>query len=138
MRPEDIPLLGMLRALRCIHLSVYKYCSPDELPVVAEMEKSADAFPCLEECTFRGMAIVPSIFPRGAAPRLKKLSFIFQARWIGRGDIDLSMGHLPSLENVWVGLLRKEASDAVVEEADAALRAAAEEHPNRPVIEISK
>ncbi|KAM3336650.1 hypothetical protein ACQJBY_030585 [Aegilops geniculata] len=142
VRPEDIPLLGMFTALSCLNLTVGGYWLPRELLVVVpEMEKSvvtADAFPCAVACYFHVIAIVPSIFPRGAAPRLKYLKFHFPAGWIGRGDIDLSMGHLPSLEKVWVALLRREASDEVVKEAEAALRAAAEDHPNRPVIKISK
>ncbi|KAF7034022.1 hypothetical protein CFC21_045079 [Triticum aestivum] len=145
VRPEDILLLGTLPALRYLDLSDDGYWSQHESVKwdqrVTEMEKSvvtADAFPCVEKCYFRGIAIVPSIFPRGAAPRLKELKFSFPARWIGRGDNDLSMGHLPSLEKVQVTVWFREASDKVVEEADAALRAAAEDHPNRLVIEIYK
>ncbi|EMS53189.1 Disease resistance RPP13-like protein 4 [Triticum urartu] len=140
VRPEDIPLLGMLPALRHLSLSVDGYGSRPGL-VVTEMEKSvvtADAFPCVEVCCFHGIVIAPSKFPRGAAPRLKGLHFWFPARWIVRGDNDLSMGHLPSLKEVWVCLLHRQASDEVVEEADAALRAAAEDHPNRPVIKINR
>jgi hypothetical protein len=48
------------------------------------------------------------------------------------------MGHLPSLENVEVQLYPCGATDAEVTEAYAALRAAADNHPNRPSLEISK
>ncbi|BAF25986.1 Os10g0124300 [Oryza sativa Japonica Group] len=55
---------------------------------------------------------VPSMFPRGAMPRVRYLEFSLRA-WdndmaIGNGssgDLDLAMGHLPSLERVSVTLL---------------------------------
>jgi hypothetical protein len=89
-----------------------------------------DAFPCATECRFIGIAAVPSIFPQGAMPRAKLLCFTFPVVWLSSGDYDLGMEHLPSLEDVQVVLLHGEASDVELEEVDAALRAAAEDHPN--------
>ncbi|XBI68414.1 hypothetical protein VPH35_047617 [Triticum aestivum] len=92
--------------------------SPVEMSVVA-----ADAFPCATECHFIGISAVPSIFTQGAMPRVKLLRFGFPAMWISRGDFDFGMGHIPSLKYVQVELLCEK-------EADAAVRAAVEDHPN--------
>lgn len=137
VQSEAIQLLGMLRALRYLFLWVDGNLSGED--VVVEMSVvTADAFPRATNCSFYGIAVVPSIFPRGAAPRLQALEFGFPATWMARGDLDLSMGHLPSLNFASVRLLCKEASDEEVDEADAALRAAAAGHPNRPLINIHK
>ncbi|XP_037415764.1 disease resistance protein RGA5-like isoform X2 [Triticum dicoccoides] len=134
VRSEDIRLLGMMPAL----CSLMLICLADssrgnvvEVPVL-----SSGAFPCATECYFVCIDVVPSMFPRGAAPRLKRLSFTFPAKWISHENIDLGMRHLPSLEEVDVSVAKEEASDWEVDEAKAALRAAVEDHPNRPVLDL--
>ncbi|XP_044345965.1 disease resistance protein RGA5 [Triticum aestivum] len=101
VRSEDTQLLGMLRALRYLDLRVEGNFS-GENHVVEIMSVVTNAFPCATECYFVGIVSAPSIFPQGAAPRLKELCFDFPAMWIGRADYNLSMGHLPSLEAVYV------------------------------------
>lgn len=95
---------------------------------------TADAFPCATKCHFFGVEAVPCIFPRGAAPRLKHLRFAFPAIWMARRDFDFGMGHLPSLETVHVDIYSGGSSYAMVEGAEAALRAAAADHPKHPTI----
>lgn len=133
VRPEDIQILGMLPALRYLNLSA-RSTGVD----VAEMHAvTAGAYPCATECYFdSNTCVLPSIFARGAAPRLKRLRFQFRAEWISRGDIHLGTWHLPSLEEVQATLLKRRATDEEVKEAKAALRAAADEHPNRPSLRI--
>uniref|UniRef100_A0ACD5WKT6 Uncharacterized protein n=1 Tax=Avena sativa TaxID=4498 RepID=A0ACD5WKT6_AVESA len=133
VRPEDIQILGMLPALRYLRLRA------DSIGVdAAEMHAvTAGAYPCATKCYFdRNTAVFPSIFARGAAPRLKHLRFEFRAEWISRGDIDLGTWHLPSLEEVEVALYRSRATHEEVKEAIAVLKAAAAEHPNRPGLRI--
>ncbi|EAZ15165.1 hypothetical protein OsJ_30581 [Oryza sativa Japonica Group] len=68
---------------------------------------------------------VPSMFPRGAMPRVRYLEFSLRA-WdndmaIGNGssgDLDLAMGHLPSLERVSVTLLVHELAGSIFLEID--------------------
>lgn len=133
VQPEDIRLLGMLPALRYLHLR------RDTMSIISAdtLERSvvtADAFPCATKCHFFGVEAVPCIFPRGAAPRLKHLRFAFPAIWMARRDFDFGMGHLPSLETVHVDIDSGGSSYAMVEGAEAALRAAAADHPNHPTI----
>ncbi|VAH72015.1 unnamed protein product [Triticum turgidum subsp. durum] len=135
VRPDDILLLGLLPALRSLSLvrsTTFSGGAAVEMSVVA-----ADAFPCATECRFIGVAAVPSIFPQGAMPRVKLLRFGFPAVWISRGDFDFGMGHLPSLKYVQVELLCEKATDVELEEADAAVRAAVEEHPNGVHLNLS-
>nr|UBY07489.1 NBS-LRR disease resistance protein [Dasypyrum villosum] len=111
VRPADIQLLGMLPALCVLWVTDYSRSQGDdvlEIPVLSS----------------------------GAAPRLKHLRFSFPAKWISRENIDLGMRHLPSLQRVDVVLIEVGASDAEVNEAKAALRASAEDHPNRPAFKI--
>uniref|UniRef100_A0ACD5XFU8 Uncharacterized protein n=3 Tax=Avena sativa TaxID=4498 RepID=A0ACD5XFU8_AVESA len=133
VRPEDIQILGMLPALRYLNLSA------DSTGVVAaEMHAvTAGAYPCATECYFDcNTAVLPSIFARGAAPRLKHLGFEFRGEWISRGDIDLGTWHLPSLENVEAVLFTRGATGKEVMEARATVQAAADEHPNRPSLRL--
>lgn len=136
VRPEDIRLLGMLPALRYLRLM-----GDPTLPVSADTVETsvitADAFPCLTVCLFFRVAAVPSIFPRGAALKLKLLRFAFPVIRMARGNIDFGMGHLPSLEKVEVEILSVGGRCKMTEEVIAALRAAVADHPNHPAIRFS-
>ena len=135
VRSEDIQLLGMLPAL-CVLLvtdnSLFRGEDVMEMPVLSSR---AALFPCATVCRFFGTRAVPSMFPQGAAPRLKHLRVSFPAKWISRENFDLDMRHLPSLQRVRVDVIKEGASDAEVNEAEAALMAAAEDHPNHPVLD---
>lgn len=139
VRPGDIRVLGMLPALRSLYLvSAGAGGSLEGHDEEVMSVVTAGAFPCATECNFFGIAAAPSVFPRGAALMLKLLRFSFPAAWIARGDFDMGMGHLPSLERVMVDVRRIEASDEEVEAARVALSAAADGHPNRPTLNISE
>jgi hypothetical protein len=136
VRPGDIRLLGMLPSLRYLFMGCDTSFSEED--AVKMSVTTADAFPCVTHCYFYRIAAVPSIFPQGAMPRVKHLRFDVPAVWIARrgSDFDLGMRHLPSLEDVSVELFSEEATDAEAEEAEAALKAAVEDHPNRPALRI--
>ncbi|XP_073367304.1 disease resistance protein RGA5 [Aegilops tauschii subsp. strangulata] len=135
VRSEVIQLIGMLPALCVLEImDVSKFY--EERVVEMSALSSVALFPCATKCHFFCIGAVPSMFPRGAALRLKHLGFTFSAKWIARENIDLCMRHLPSLERVEVKVIKEEASDREVYEAKAALRAAAEDHPNRPVLDL--
>ncbi|EMS45832.1 Disease resistance RPP13-like protein 4 [Triticum urartu] len=136
VRSEVIQLLGTLPALVYLQIwnySLYRKGHEVEAPVLSS---GAALFPCATECRFYSICAMPSMFPRGAAPRLKRLVFSFAAKWISRENLDLGMRHLPSLQRVRVDFIEEGASRQEVAEAEDALRAAAEDHPNRPVLEI--
>ncbi|KAF7040028.1 hypothetical protein CFC21_049972 [Triticum aestivum] len=136
VRSEVIQLLGTLPAL--VFLEIRDYSMDNEAHEVEApvLSSGAALFPCATECRFIGIGAVPSMFPQGAAPRLKRLGFALPAKWISRENFDLGMRHLPSLQRVNVEFIRKGTSHQEMEEAKAALRAAAEDHPNRPVLKI--
>lgn len=96
VRSEDIQLLGILPALCVLWVVDYSQSQGEdvvEMPVLS----SGALFPCATKCYFLSIGAVPSMFPLGAAPRLKHLWFSFPAKWISRENIDLGMRHLPSL-----------------------------------------
>nr|UBY07027.1 NBS-LRR disease resistance protein [Dasypyrum villosum] len=100
VRPQDIQLLGMLSTLRNLYVGISAAESLSKQGAVEMLVVTADAFPVATKLSFYNIPVMPSTFPHGAAPRLKHLDSGFPARWITRGDIDLGMGHLPSLETV--------------------------------------
>ncbi|XP_048560850.1 disease resistance protein RGA5-like [Triticum urartu] len=135
VRPEvDIQILGKLPALCFLWLWVNK----SQHTCVETFVIGANAFPCLRVCQFWHFLTGPSMFPRGAMPMLEFLQFEARASDIVRGDLDVGMGHLPSLRHVTVELWLEKDNSSVKckEEADAVLRHAAHTHPNRPTLHI--
>ncbi|EEC66502.1 hypothetical protein OsI_32611 [Oryza sativa Indica Group] len=140
VRRGDIQILGELPALCSVTL---RAIGSIEERVVERFVVSTNAFQRATECTFFNFVTVPSMFPRGAMPRVRFLHFSLLA-WdnnmtIGngsRGDLDLGMGHLPSLERVAVDLWCRKASRAEVEAVEAALRRATDVHPNNPTLVV--
>ncbi|KAL6849996.1 hypothetical protein ACP4OV_020623 [Aristida adscensionis] len=153
VRAGDLEALGTLPSLRGLRLRATGRVEDDARPAPAaeRLAVLAGAFPCLRACTLLRFATAPSVFPRGAMPRLERLEFSFRAWDVaaggcggggGGGDFgldDLRMAHLPALEDVRVELwCRSEGGAGEAERVAAALRRAAEEHPNRPTIRIDK
>nr|AGP75916.1 CNL4 [Triticum monococcum subsp. monococcum] len=136
VRSEDIQLLGTLPALLFLEILDYSSMFEEGHEVEVPVLSSGALFPCATECRFIGIGAVPSMFPQGAAPRLKHLRFSFPAKWISSENIGLGMRHLPSLQRVVVDVISEGASREEADEAEAALRAAAEDHPNRPILDI--
>uniref|UniRef100_A0A0D3HAQ9 Uncharacterized protein n=1 Tax=Oryza barthii TaxID=65489 RepID=A0A0D3HAQ9_9ORYZ len=142
VRPGDIQILGELPALCSVSL---RATGSIEERVVERFVVSTNAFQRATECTFFNFVAVPSMFPRGAMPRVRYLEFSLRA-WdndmaIGNGssgDLDLAMGHLPSLERVSVTLWCTKASRAGVEGVEAAVRRATEVHPNNPTLVVRR
>jgi len=103
---------------------------------------SPGSFPCLEFCYFVEF-VWPVVFQKGAMPRLAwlglwRLFYAREARGIGSSDggLDLGLGNLPSLQEVYVSVLCEGASKEETEQAKAALTRAAEIHPNHPSHDI--
>jgi disease resistance protein RPM1 len=124
----------MLPALRYLRLYNDNKVSGEDAVDMSVV--TADAFPCTTECRFVCITAVPSIFPQGAARKLKYLKFAFPAMWIARNNFALGMRHLSSLETTRVYLSCEGATDVEVKEANAALRAAVDDHPNHPKLKI--
>jgi disease resistance protein RPM1 len=136
---NDIQILGMLPSLRHLWLGASGHLQ--ELPVEERFMVSADAFPCARVCKFFNFVTVPSMFPRGAMPRVEHLEFCLRpSRFFTDGDFDLSdlgMGHLPSLDRVVINLHSERAdSKEDVGEVEKGLRHAAGVHPNYPSIDV--
>ncbi|XP_039778890.1 uncharacterized protein LOC120646353 [Panicum virgatum] len=132
VQSDDIQILGELPAL----CSILNVTGCIEKANVEGFMVSPDAFPSLRECCFNNFVTVPSMFPGGAMPRLRFLRFSLRACDIVSSNLDFGMGHLPSHERVHVDLWCQEASTTEVKEIEAALRCAAETHPNSPAIDI--
>jgi hypothetical protein len=69
---------------------------------------------------------------------VRDMYITLRASAIANAERNLEMGHLPSLEQVEVELSRNGASLDVVRELEAALRLAADAHPNRPSLLIRR
>ena len=136
---DDIQILGMLPSLRHLWLGVSGHIQ--DLPVEERFMVSAEAFPCARVCKFFNFVTVPSIFPRGAMPKVQHLEFCIRSRhFFTDGDLelnDLDMGHIPSLERVVVHL-HSERTDNKEEvmEVEKGLRHASSVHPNSPSIDV--
>ncbi|CAM0958934.1 unnamed protein product [Alopecurus aequalis] len=135
VRPQDIRVLGMMPALCYLKLKRGLESSRRDVDVEVPV-LSSGAFPCLIECLFSHYGVLPSTFPQGAASRLKRLKFVFPAKWISREDFDLSMCHLPSLERLKCTVDQNEASDAELGKAEAAMELAGQDHPNHPLCTV--
>jgi disease resistance protein RPM1 len=100
LHPEDFRLLGMLPALRFLHFERISFFGTIETEddAVEMLVVTVGAFPCARKLRLPGVLVMPSTFPRGAAPRLKYVTFASGAMQIAGGDCDWDMGHLPSLE----------------------------------------
>ncbi|KAK3159814.1 hypothetical protein QOZ80_1BG0051390 [Eleusine coracana subsp. coracana] len=138
--PNDLQVLGTLPLLRGV--SLYSNAPVDHHPP-ARMTVNTGAFPCARWCEFVNFMTVPSMIPPGAMAHVQHLEFNVRVWHFddgvgGFGWDDLRMGHLPSLEEVTVHLLyrRKDYAAPAVERMHAALRQAAEDHPNRLALKI--
>ncbi|XP_012703800.1 disease resistance protein RPP13 [Setaria italica] len=129
----DLEILGRLPALHYLDLLV----DNKNLSILAGFVVGAGAFPCLVNCYFTNF-VWPVVFQHGAMPRLRGLEFwwfyLREVRGIAcnDGSLDLGLGNLPALQNIYVDMQRDGASKEEAEQAKAALRHAAEMHPNRP------
>ncbi|XP_037466014.1 disease resistance protein RGA5-like [Triticum dicoccoides] len=128
LQGDDIQIIGMLPALQFLRLAAKR--------VMGTLVVRANTFPSARCCMFRGFPMSPCLFPPGAMPRVQRLVFEVSARSIASGEVDCSMGHLPSLEHVEVRLRRENSSDEEKETAKAWLRRAAQAHPKCPTIQI--
>jgi len=135
----DLDILGRLPALRRLWLMV----DNKNLGILQGLIVSPGSFPCLELCNFRQF-VWPVVFQKGAMPRLRELwlvplFYVREARGVGSSDggLDLGLGNLPSLQEVYVSVLCEGASKEEPEQAKAALTRAAEMHPNNPRLHIS-
>jgi hypothetical protein len=142
VRRDDLQALGALPALRGLRLRaagrIEDDCGTERLATVR-----ASAFPCARACAFLHFATAPSMFPGGAMPMVRQLGFSIRAWDIAAGSggggliglDDLRMDHLPSLEEIKVELWYRGGGDQV-EMVAAAMRRAADGHPNHPTIRI--
>ncbi|KAF2950049.1 hypothetical protein DAI22_01g163000 [Oryza sativa Japonica Group] len=123
LRQVDIDALGKLPVLRTLRVEPYEM---KEMIVIGR-----DAFPCLKECRFRNSDHGP-VIQRGAMPRLRIIEFCFgvrQTKDLGNG-FDFGLANLGCLEEATVYINCKEATEPEAEEAEGAVKHAADTHPN--------
>ncbi|CAL4983714.1 unnamed protein product [Urochloa decumbens] len=137
VRTADIRVLGMLQALRYLHVEV-----SGDIQVLERFIVSHDAFPCAIKCSFFGFSMTPSAFQPGAMPRLEEFKFSIRLKDFTAGKFigdDLALGHLPSLQSMRVDLLgEQDVSEEVVVEVEEKLKHKADVHRNHPYIEFRK
>jgi disease resistance protein RPM1 len=139
LRREDIQVLGMLPALCDLQVGV----SGDHIQTLERsFVVSPGAFPVMITCgLFGNFAMVPSMFPQGAMPKLETFEFSIQLEDFSQGEFtvdDLDLGHLPSLQRVVAVLYRQEkVSGEVISKVEEKLRREADVHPNNPSIRVT-
>ncbi|CAL4982979.1 unnamed protein product [Urochloa decumbens] len=138
LHQADLQILGRLPALRSLGLEV----DNKNLNVLQAFVVGAGWFPCPVCCYLRRF-VWPMVFEQGAMPRLRDIRFFssYVMRESGvpssSGGLNLGLGNLPSLQRVDAYLLSEGVSKEEAEKAGAALRHAAEMHPNNPRHDIT-
>nr|XP_051211398.1 disease resistance protein RGA5-like [Lolium perenne] len=151
LKQRDIQVIGRLPVLRDLWLTAKGDAGIEFLPEETFVV-SADSFPCIKECKFYGLQILPSMFPRGAMPMVQSLRFTVRLSYMVDAEWDFDMKNLPSLEQVDVDFSCNGGCPEAAKEPEAALwqfaadtmrrltadalRFAADEHPNRPYLLI--
>ncbi|TVU23952.1 hypothetical protein EJB05_26343, partial [Eragrostis curvula] len=131
LQEKDLNVLGRLPALTNLYLLV----DHESLGIRGRFVVGAGSFSCLAHCVLEGF-VEPVVFEQGAMPRLTMFEFHFHVREVREiagsdGGLDLGLQNLPSLQTVYVYYRSGGASKEEVEEAKAAVRKAAEIHPNK-------
>ncbi|GJM99169.1 hypothetical protein PR202_ga16249 [Eleusine coracana subsp. coracana] len=131
LRQRDVDALGTLPALRVLRLE--PYATAEAIHV-----SGGACFPRLTECRFRDADVAP-VFGRGAMPRLRRLEICFNVRKtvdLGNGGFEFGLENLLCLEEVSVYVGCQESTEPEAEAAEAALRRAADGHPNRAAFDV--
>ncbi|KAL6643394.1 hypothetical protein ACP70R_018951 [Stipagrostis hirtigluma subsp. patula] len=133
---KDLETLAQLPELLCLNLDC---CDGHQGYVVGDTGFKKLRI-CKVQTTFK--------FLQGAAPRLESLSLeVFMERKEHRSriptrdaipDFDFGLGNLPRLKQVSVTIQCTYSLHSVVEEVEAMVWRAVEDHPNRPAIQISR
>ncbi|CAL4964103.1 unnamed protein product [Urochloa decumbens] len=139
VRRDDLQALGALTALRGLRLR-----ATGRIEDHRDMEwitVPVGVFPTVQACSFLRFATVPAMFLSGAMPVVRRLEFSVWA-WGFTGGAglcldDLSMEHIPSLEEIGVDLWYRRGDGYEVEMVAAALRRTADGHPNHPTLRIN-
>ncbi|GJN34293.1 hypothetical protein PR202_gb22942 [Eleusine coracana subsp. coracana] len=133
LRQRDVDALGTLPALRVLRLE--PYATAEAIHVSGG---GGACFPRLTECRFRDADVAP-VFGRGAMPRLRRLEICFNVRKtvdLGNGGFEFGLENLLCLEEVSVYVGCQESTEPEAEAAEAALRRAADGHPNRAAFDV--
>ncbi|TVU23961.1 hypothetical protein EJB05_26353 [Eragrostis curvula] len=136
LQQEDLKVLGRLPALRYLNLAV----DHEDLGILEKFVIGAGSFPYLVYCMLKGF-VVPVVFQNGAAPRLARLEidlYVREVREIAGSDggFDFGLENLSSLQEIEVDFRSGGAREEEVQEATAAVRNAAQIHPNGPTLKI--
>ncbi|VAI63710.1 unnamed protein product [Triticum turgidum subsp. durum] len=147
LRQEDLDILGSFPSLQSLRLRCYKNIWDErrkQWPVVC-----ADTFQCLWDCQLWILPTGGHMFAPGAMPKVHSLKFdcyiedVFSLGLANLPSLDDSLGleNLPSLQELRVcfneftrGSVTREAYD----KAEAAIRCAADDHPNRPTLDVGR
>ncbi|XBI50404.1 hypothetical protein VPH35_113814 [Triticum aestivum] len=141
---EDLYILGGLPVLHCLILRIDGHeirstSLTEELEVTRVIVCGEVGFPCLRIFIFDSQCAVMNLtFAAGAMPLVDDLLIVFNAEETGSpgtsGDFDLGIENLLSLVKIRCVVWGDE--DDRVEAAEAAIREAANAHPNRPTLRL--
>ncbi|KAM3223299.1 hypothetical protein ACQJBY_056941 [Aegilops geniculata] len=144
LRQEDLDILGSFPVLQSLWLSYYNNIwdeKREQWPVIG-----AGTFQCLRECVLGKFPTGWNMFAPGAMPKVHSLQFDCHVDDVDLANLpslhdSLGLENLPSLQELHVcfrefthGSVTREAYD----KAEAAIRCAADNHPNRPTLHLAK
>nr|UBY06947.1 NBS-LRR disease resistance protein [Dasypyrum villosum] len=148
VRPEqkDFYILGGLPVLRYLILKIddseiINTPLTEEPEVIRVIVCGEVGFPCLRKFDYDSLyAVMNLTFAAGAMPMVDVLSITFDATKTeslgSSGDFDLGIENLPSLLKISCYLYGCGRDSNRVEAAEAAIREAANAHPNRPTLDL--
>ncbi|KAM3245380.1 hypothetical protein ACQJBY_056609 [Aegilops geniculata] len=136
---KDFYILGGLPVLRCLVLEIS--ISTEEPEVTSVIVSGEVGFPCLRIFNYDSeRAVMNLTFAAGAMPMVDDLRLEFNAAKTGSlgtsGDFDLGIENLPSLVKIRCYVWGYADDSSRAEAAEAAIREAANAHPNRPTLDL--
>ncbi|KAF7092328.1 hypothetical protein CFC21_094823 [Triticum aestivum] len=137
---EDLDILGSFPVLQSLQLRYYQNIwdeRREQWPVI-----SAGTFQCLRDCQLGILPMGWNMFSPGAMPKVHRLEYYCYVDDVDLANLpslhdSLGLENLPSLQELHVGF-REFTHGSVTREAydkaEAAIRCAADNHPNRPTL----
>uniref|UniRef100_A0A0E0HYD3 AAA+ ATPase domain-containing protein n=1 Tax=Oryza nivara TaxID=4536 RepID=A0A0E0HYD3_ORYNI len=142
MKQEYLVTLAELPSLRFLRINAFDAVEMKDVKVEDKKRRliiysGACAFRCLQEFHFYCKRMGLSFEPR-AMQELRRLclQFSVQRTIDALGEIDIGLENLPSLQHVFVDLGRSETPGEEIQEAEAAIRKATNDHHNNPSLDF--
>lgn len=134
LRGEDLELLGALPVLHFLKLAVQDNGTTEERLVIGVDHP----FRSLAKFKFQHCTRCWLVFAQGVMPKLQRLQLYFEVRKREGGGFDDGLQNLVSLKHVTIDVDCMDARISEVEDVEAKIRDAIDNHPNHPTLKLSR